>query len=63
MYILNVLNEELDGDICYDAETGEESQKVEMTGKPEPEIIPDDANRPQTKIVELFEEIIRFAMK
>lgn len=61
MYSLNVLNEEIDGETFYDAETGEDPNNVAV--KPEPEIIPDDSDRPQTKIVELFEQIIRWATK
>lgn len=64
MYALNVLNEDVDEEIFYDAETGDEiKEPKEIAEKPEPEIIPDDSKRPQTKIVELFEEIIRWATK
>lgn len=63
MYALNVLNEPEVGDeeIFYDAETGD--VKNNPTIATEPEIIPDDSERPRQKIVELFEEIVRWATK
>jgi hypothetical protein len=61
MYSLNVLNEEIDDETFYDAETGDEEKKVPEN--PEPEIIPSESDRPQIQIVELFGEIIRWTSK